>query len=518
MNTKLLKQKILDLAIRGKLTQQLKSDGTARELLEQISSKVSSSSSTLSSPRLVVSEVEPRRGSPSSSAAKTIIPLDKSEAPFEIPANWEWVRLGDVASDFQYGSAEKSQVEGKVAVLRMGNINRQGQIDYGDLVYTSNDAEIAKYLLNKNDVLFNRTNSPEWVGKTAIYKGEIPAIYAGYIIRIRPHFNSDYLNYLMCSDYERNWSKEVKTDGVHQSNINAQKLIAFAIPLPPLAEQQRIVAKIEEAFAEIDAVEKNKELLKTHIKQTRQKILDLAIHGKLVPQDKNDEPASVLLERITRDNPHYEKLGLDERRETKDERGFKDKCHSREGGNLLAPISKDEIPFDIPENWVWCRLKDIANYGECDNVEVERIPETAWILELEDIEKDSGKILHFFSKSERQINGVRHQFEKGDVLYSKLRTYLNKVLVASNDGYCTTEIMPIKTTFISIHYLCMVLRSKYFLDYTAMCGYGVKMPRLSTNDAKNGLIPLPPLAEQSRIVTKIEELFSALDEMERNVV
>ena len=211
-------------------------------------------------------------------------------------------------------------------------------------------------------------------------------------------------------------------------------------------------------------------------------------------------------------------MGLDERQETKDERGFKDKCHSREGGNLLVPISKDEIPFDIPENWVWCRLKDIANYGECDNVEVKRIPETAWILELEDIEKDSGKILHFFSKSERQINGVRHQFEKGDVLYSKLRTYLNKVLVASNDGYCTTEIMPIKTTFISNHYLCMVLRSRYFLDYTAMCGYGVKMPRLSTNDAKNGLIPLPPLAEQSRIVTKIEELFSALDQMERNVV
>lgn len=503
MNTKLLKQKILDLAIRGKLSQQLKSDGTAADLLKEISSadhpERSAKGTKLKDPG-------------------TIIPLDKNEAPFEVPANWEWVRLGDVASDFQYGSAEKSQVEGKVAVLRMGNINRQGQIDYGDLVYTSNDAEIAKYLLNKNDVLFNRTNSPEWVGKTAIYKGEIPAIYAGYIIRIRPHFNSDYLNYLMCSDYERNWSKEVKTDGVHQSNINAQKLIAFAIPLPPLAEQQRIVAKIEEAFAEIDAIEKNKELLKTHIKQTRQKILDLAIHGKLVPQNKSDEPASVLLERITRDNPHYEKMGLDERRETKDERDSNYKRHSREGGNLLVPISKDEIPFDIPENWVWCRLKDIANYGECDNVEVKRIPETAWILELEDIEKDSGKILHFFSKSERQINGVRHQFEKGDVLYSKLRTYLNKVLVASNDGYCTTEIMPIKTTFISNHYLCMVLRSRYFLDYTAMCGYGVKMPRLSTNDAKNGLIPLPPLNEQFRIVAKIEELFSMLDQMERNLV
>ena len=167
---------------------------------------------------------------------------------------------------------------------------------------------------------------------------------------------------------------------------------------------------------------------------------------------------------------------------------------------------------------MWCRLGDIADYGKSDNVDVKCIPETAWVLELEDIEKDSGKILQCFSKSERQINGVRHRFKKGDVLYSKLRTYLNKVLVATKDGFCTTEIMPIKTAFISNHYLCLVLRSKYFLDYTSMCGYGVKMPRLSTNDAKNGLIPLPPLNEQSRIVAMIDELFSTLDQMERNLV
>ncbi|OWV20686.1 hypothetical protein B7982_13880 [Fibrobacter sp. UWB2] len=468
MNTKLLKQKILDLAIRGKLTQQLKSDGNTADLLKEISSAC-----------------HPERSAKGAKSKdlKQIIPLDKSEAPFEVPANWEWVRLGDVASDFQYGSAEKSQVEGKVAVLRMGNINRQGQIDYGDLVYTSNDAEIAKYLLNKNDVLFNRTNSPEWVGKTAIYKGEIPAIYAGYIIRIRPHFNSDYLNYLMCSDYERNWSKEVKTDGVHQSNINAQKLIAFAIPLPPLAEQQRIVAKIEEAFAEIDAIEKNKELLKTHIKQTRQKILDLAIHGKLVPQNKSDEPASVLLERITRDNPHYEKL--------------------------------TDVPFEIPDSWEWVKLGYLGNTNigltyHPNEIVDNGIPVlrsnniVAGKLDLSNLVCVNSKIL------DNQL------LNTGDILIcarNGSQSLVGKCAIVDNSakhfsfGAFMAVFRSEYNPFI-YHYL----NSEYFRDYMFEAN-STQICQLTQNMLKNALIPFPPLAEQKRIVDRIEEIFKSLDEI-----
>ena len=177
-----------------------------------------------------------------------------------------------------------------------------------------------------------------------------------------------------------------------------------------------------------------------------------------------------------------------------------------------------DIPFEIPNSWEWVKLGDVCAYGECENTDVKSIPDTAWILELEDIEKDSGKILHCLTKANRNINGVRHSFKKGDVLYSKLRTYLNKVLVASNDGYCTTEIMPIKVGALSSEYICFALRSQYFMDYTALCGYGVKMPRLSTTDAKNGLIPLPPLAEQKRIVNKIEEIFASLDEISLHLI
>ena len=173
------------------------------------------------------------------------------------------------------------------------------------------------------------------------------------------------------------------------------------------------------------------------------------------------------------------------------------------------------MPFAIPSSWMWTTLGEISNYGECNNVPVIDITADDWILELEDLEKDTASIIQMLSKKERGIKGVRHKFKKGDVLYSKLRTYLNKVLIAPRTGYCTTEIIPFHSYCgVSTHYLCHVLRSAYFLDYTLQCGYGVKMPRLSTNDACKGMIPLPPLAEQYRIVAEIRKWFSLIDIIE----
>ena len=165
---------------------------------------------------------------------------------------------------------------------------------------------------------------------------------------------------------------------------------------------------------------------------------------------------------------------------------------------------------------MWTTVEAISNYGDCNNVSVTDIAADEWVLELEDLEKNTASIIQMLSKKERSIKGVRHKFKKGDVLYSKLRTYLNKVLVAPQTGYCTTEIIPFSSYCdISTHYLCHVLRSAYFLDYTQQCGYGVKMPRLSTNDACKGMIPLPPLAEQQRIVIEIEKWFAAIDQIEQ---
>ncbi len=236
-------------------------------------------------------------------------------------------------------------------------------------------------------------------------------------------------------------------------------------------------------------------------KKLRQKILDLAIRGKLVPQDPNDEPASVLLERIKAEKERLIKEGKIRR--------------SKKSAKTSDTPHYENVPFEVPSSWVWTTLGEISNYGDSNNVSVTDIADDEWILELEDLEKDTASIIQILSKKERSIKGVRHKFKKGDVLYSKLRTYLNKVLVAPQAGYCTTEIIPFNSYCgISTHYLCHVLRSAYFLDYTQQCGYGVKMPRLSTNDACKGMIPLPPLAEQQRIVAEIERWFALIDIIE----
>ena len=239
---------------------------------------------------------------------------DTPHYPYLLPKGWKWCKLEDIVCELKYGTSEKSSSVGKIAVLRMGNITNVGTIDYSNLVYSSNDADIEQYSLEKDDLLFNRTNSSEWVGKTAIYKEEQPAIYAGYLIRIRPLLISpDYLNTVMNSGYYRNWCYDVKTDAVNQSNINAQKLSQLMIPIPPLKEQERIVAEMDKWISLIDIVKNGKGNLLTVIKQAKSKILDLAIHGKLVPQDPNDESAIELLKRINPgftpcDNGHYTQL------------------------------------------------------------------------------------------------------------------------------------------------------------------------------------------------------------------
>ena len=301
MDTKKLRQKILDLAIHGKLVPQDSNDEPASVLLERIRAEK----------ERLIKEGKIKK----SKASKTSDTPHYDQVPFEVPSSWEWTTLASFSYDLLYGTSEKSSNEGLVPVLRMGNITRTGSIDYSDLVYSSNEEDIKKYKLEKDDLLFNRTNSSEWVGKTAIFKIKEPIIYAGYLIRVRCILvDPDYINFVMNSSYHREWCNQVKTDAVNQSNINAQKLSNFSIPIPPLYEQHRIVAEIEKLFALIEQIEHEKIDLLTAIKQTKSKILDLAIHGKLVPQDPNDEPASELLKRInpkaelTCDNGHYQNL------------------------------------------------------------------------------------------------------------------------------------------------------------------------------------------------------------------
>lgn len=174
-----------------------------------------------------------------------------------IPEDWEVKKLSSICHRFEYGTSAKARPAGSIAVLRMGNL-QNGKICWDDLVYSDNVNDNVKYLLNKNDVLFNRTNSIDLVGKTSIYKAEHPAIFAGYLIRIHPDksvLDSDFLNYQLNTKSARAYGLSVVSIGVSQANINASKLGTYIIPLPPLHEQQAISEALSAADAWIENLE-----------------------------------------------------------------------------------------------------------------------------------------------------------------------------------------------------------------------------------------------------------------------
>lgn len=214
-------------------------------------------------------------------------------------ADWMTVPLETVAKGFSYGTSAKSAKSGEVPVLRMGNI-QDGRLDWTELVYTSDKAQIDRYALQAGDVLFNRTNSPELVGKTAVYNGERRAVYAGYLIRVRcgDSLLPNYLSYSLNSPAGREFCWQQKSDGVSQSNINAEKLKRFPIAMPSIAEQKEIVRRVERFVELSDRVAARLAVALAKVERLQAAILTKAFCGELVPQNPKDEPANILLERL----------------------------------------------------------------------------------------------------------------------------------------------------------------------------------------------------------------------------
>ena len=245
--------------------------------------------------------------------------------------------------------------------------------------------------------------------------------------------------------------------------------------------------------------------------QLKNSILLMAVQGKLVPQDPNDEPASVLLERI-----HAEKERLIKEKKIKREKNpsviFKgaDNTTYEKIGDEVRSLA-DEVPFDIPDSWEWVRLGNISSYAETkQKVNATSADPSIWGLDLEDIEK-GGRLLEYKTVGERKAVGDKTVFTKGDILYSKLRPYLLKILVAPDDGICTPEIVPFRVYGgIDPSYIVNYLKSPYVDNLINSITYGVKMPRVGTETMTSLLVPIPPLEEQRRIVEKIDEVASAV--------
>ena len=235
------------------------------------------------------------------------------------------------------------------------------------------------------------------------------------------------------------------------------------------------------------------------IPRLRRFILDLAVRGKLVPQDPSDEPASELLKRIAAEKARLVKAGEIKK-------------------NKANPIKMADSPFDLPNSWKWAAIGDLFLYDAGVKREPKTLNAELWLLELEDLEKDTGRLLVRIKASERESKSTKSEFRVGDILYGKLRPYLNKVLVADEPGYSTTEIVALRSYLpICPQYCALALRRPDFVDYVTRLGQGTKMPRLRTEDAVVAPFPLAPLAEQHRIVAKVDELMALCDQLEMSL-
>ena len=214
--------------------------------------------------------------------------------------SWEKKRVGELCISLKYGTAKKSDASGNVVVLRMGNL-QQGEIDWSDLAYSNDPDDIEKYKLFPGDVLFNRTNSAALVGKTAIYRGEHPAIYAGYLIKLdydHDKIIGDYLNYALNTLDAKKYCNSVKTDGVNQSNINAKKIGAYSFNVPSIPEQEKIASVIQKLLSKEQQSKAAAEAVLDQIDLMKKSILACAFRGELGTNDPREESAVELLRQV----------------------------------------------------------------------------------------------------------------------------------------------------------------------------------------------------------------------------
>ena len=446
MDTKQLKQRILDLAIRGKLVPQDPNDEPASVLLERI---------------LAEKEQLIAQGKLKKSKTKASDKPHYGNVPFEIPESWEWTQIKEISSSILYGVSESAKSRGRYKLLRITDI-QDNKVNWDTVPYTDfDDKKATAYILQNNDILFARTGAT--VGKSYLVQNlSALSIYASYLIRIQvsKKILSQYIKYYFESGYY--WEQISDSSlGIGQPNVNGTLLGGLNLPLPPLAEQQRIVAEVEKWFAVIDKLETNKEDLKEYIKQVKSKVLELAIHGKLVPQDPNDEPAIELLKRI---NPNFKP------------------CDTSHYENL-------------PAGWSICLLEDIIDYEQPTQYIV---ASTDYNDEYKTPVLTAGKsfILGYTNESNGIYNNlptiIFDDFTTDSRLVDfpfKVKSSAMKILQVSKD--------------INVQYVA------YFMSITRLAGNTHK--RYWISEYSKIPIPIPPKAEQDRIVQIISEIENKID-------
>ena len=511
MTAQQLKNSILQMAVQGKLVPQDPNDEPASVLLERIRAEKE---------RLIKEKKIKREKNPSvifKGADNT--PYEKigdevrslaDEVPFDIPDSWEWVRLGSIV--YNRGQITPST---DFCYIDIGSIdNKKQKLNPTDTVIAPDKAPSrARKLVDKGDVLYSTVRP--YLHNMCIVDRDfscIPIASTGFaVLTCHAELCNKFLFYYMMSpDFDAYANNTDNAKGVAYPAINDDRLYKALIPIPPLGEQFRIVSAIESVDASIRDYGAKEEALRalngSFPECLKKSILQEAVQGKLVPQDPSDEPAEALLERIRAEKQRLIKEGKIKKDKHESVIFRRDNSHYEKLDGVERCID-DELPFEIPENWCWARLGSISSYAETkQKVNAVNADSAIWGLDLEDIEK-GGRLIVRKTVGERKAIGDKTVFSKGDILYSKLRPYLLKILVAPECGICTPEIVPFRMYGgIVSEYIVNFLHSPYVDNLINSITYGVKMPRVGTETMTTLFVPIPPVAEQYRIVHRIEEL------------
>ena len=524
MNGKQLKNSILQWAIQGKLVPQDPNDEPASVLLDKIRQEKE---------RLIKEKKIKRdknasiiyRGEDNSYYEKILatgeVKCIDEEIPFEIPQGWEWTRIGNIFNHTSGKQQSSSNKSGGTPQKFITTSNLYWGYFVLDNVKVMNftDEETINCSATKGDLLVCEGGAG--YGRSAIWNEDYDICLQNHVHRLRPCINGicEYVYYFI---YLLKESNNLASVGTAMPGLSANRLKGLLLPFPPINEQKRIVSKMEELISLINRYAKAQQSLDELNQNINEKIkkscLQEAIQGwpncpKLSTLLSNQKDVSVenLLERIKEEKLRLVKEGKLKKSALNDSVIFRDddnRYYEKIGKKIVC--IEDEVPFEIPNSWVWARLGAIVDFSKSQTISSSMLDMDSWILDLEDIEKDSGRLLQKKRMKDLLSKSDKHLFYKGNVLYSKLRPYLNKVIVADEDGACTTEILAFDFGHIYNKYAQAYLMSPFFVDYANSDSYGIKMPRLGSKKGNNALFPIPPLREQQRIVEKIEQLMQLL--------
>ena len=515
-----LRELILTLAVQGKLVPQDPADEPASVLLQK----------TRAEKDRLIAEGKIRRDKP-------LAEMAEEEKPFELPMGWEWVKGRDLFTvvrgvTYQKADAKDAPAEGLLPILRANNI--RGSINFDDLVYVPASLISEDQLLRSGDyVVCLASGSKNLVGKAAPFRPEVTCSFGAFCGAIRPITDAAYFAVYLASPMYRESVSEASA-GIGINNLKGSSLLDLDIALPPLAEQSRIVTRVEELMRLCDALEAKGQLgaaqhtqlvstllgtltasatpdeLADHwqrvaqhfdllagrpeaIDALEQTLLQLAVRGLLVPQDPQDEPASALLQKIRTEKDRLIATGQIKQ------------------GKPLPPITDEEKPFELPVGWEWGRLEQLSiAIVDCPHSTPKFVESGRLCLDTNSFKQ--GVLLphklRFVDESTFVERNARLAPQPGDLVFAREGSVGESILIPDGVDACLGQrVMLFRfSTQVSKEFVRLAISSTSFLDALLAMHKGIGAKHVNVGDMRNAVIPLPPLPEQSRIVTRITAL------------